>query len=97
MANHLSRYAADPEYIKPTYHDYEIDTTKDLEDDLFQRLVSFNAGTKRYTLVEAKAEQAVKDIWSGMNDTQGQHLLGSSDYRPPSWGQTTLCHTIGER
>ena len=88
VADHLSRYAADPEYIKPTYHDDGIDT-KELDDDLFQRLVSFNAGTKRYTLVEAKAEQAVRDIWAGMSDSQGQHWLGNSDYRQPSWGQAT--------
>ena len=34
VADHLSRYAADPEYIKPTYHDDGIDT-KELDDDLF--------------------------------------------------------------
>ena len=63
VADHLSRYAADPEYIKPEYHAVD-GTTPELEDDLMSKLVSFNAGKKRYTLLEPRVEVALRDIWA---------------------------------
>ena len=63
MADHLSRYAADPEYIKPEYHAVD-GTTPELEDDLMSKFVSFNAEKKRYTLLEPRVEVALRDIWA---------------------------------
>jgi len=39
-------------------------------------------GGKRYTLVEAKVEQVIKEIWGGESVAGEMHLLGDVEYRP---------------
>ena len=78
VADHLSRYAADPEYIKPEYHPTD-GTTTDLEDNILSKLVSFNAGKKRYTLLEPRVETALRDIWVSETQTPNSHTVTKAE------------------
>jgi len=92
VADHLSRYAADPEYIKPEYHTPD-GTTPDLQDDILSKLVSFNAGKKRYTLLEPRVETALRDIWVSEDQTPNAPTVAkATDVPAGPWKAKTGMH-----